>query len=89
MSEVKKDYKKNLLDFLSYGPDDCHSYQIQIVDLTKEDYRLLSSQVGKTIDYTNKEVYELMKRIGDDCLWCQYDDTNVYFVRTVVRTSTI
>ena len=76
MSEVKKDYKKNLLDFLSYGPDDCHSYQIQIVDLTEEDYKLLSSQVGKTIDPTNKKVYELMKRIGDDCIWCQYDDTN-------------
>lgn len=76
MSEVKKDYKKNLLDFLSYGPDDCHSYQIQIVDLTEEDYKLLSSQVGKIIDPTNKEVYELMKRIGDDYIWCQYDDTN-------------
>lgn len=76
MSEVKKDYKKNLLDFLNYGPDACHSYQIQIVDLTEEDYKLLSSQVGKTIDPTNKKVYELMKRIGDDCIWCQYDDTN-------------
>ena len=77
MSEVKKDYKKNLFEFLSYGPDDCHSYQIQIVDLTEEEYKLLSSQVGKVINSTNKEVvYELMERISDDCLWCQYDDTN-------------
>ena len=76
MSEVKKDYKKNLLDFLNYGPDACHSYQIQIVDLTEEDYKLLSSQVGKIIDSTDKEVCELMKRIGDECTWCQYDDTN-------------
>ncbi len=75
MSEVRKEYKKNLIDFISYGPDDCHSYQIQIVDLTKEEYELLKSHVDNTID-DDDEFMELMIKIYDECRWCHYPDSN-------------
>ena len=73
MSEVRKDYKKNLIDFISYRPDDCHSYQIQIVNLTKKEYELLKSHVDNTID-DDDEFMELMIKIYEDpdsdCLIC-------------------
>lgn len=75
MSEVRKEYKKNLIDFISYGPDDCHSYQIQIVDLTKEEYELLKSHVDNTIE-DDDEFMELMIKIYDECRWCHYPDSN-------------
>lgn len=47
MSEVKKDYKKNLFDFISYGPDDCHSFQVQIVEMTKQEYEQFMSWINE------------------------------------------
>lgn len=75
MSEVRKEYKKNLIDFISYGPDDCHSYQIQIVDLTKEEYELLKSHIDDTVE-DEDEVMELMIRIYEECVPCQYPNSN-------------
>jgi len=65
MSEVRKDYKKNLIDFITYGPDDCHSYQIQIVNLTKEEYELLKNHIDNTIEYDDK-CMELMTKIYEE-----------------------
>ena len=76
MSEVRKEYKKNLIDFISYGPDDCHSYQIQIVDLTKEEYELLKNHINDTIEYNEDECMELMEKIYDECRWCHYPNSN-------------
>ena len=78
MSEVRKEYKKNLIDFITYGPDDCHSYQIQIVDLTKEEFELIKNHIDNTVGYDDNDddLMKLMEKIYDECRWCQYTDTN-------------
>lgn len=41
-SESIRKFKEECLPrFLEYGPDDCHSYQLQVVDMTKEQYEQL------------------------------------------------
>lgn len=35
---IKHCKEKDLVDFISYGPDDCHSFQLQEVEMTKEQY---------------------------------------------------
>ena len=74
MSEVKRDYKDNLKSFIEYGHDDCHGYQIQVVNLIKDEYELLKNYVDDTIE--NNAVDELMAKIYDECRWCHYPDTN-------------
>ena len=80
-SEVKKVYKQDLIDFISYGPDDCHSFQCMIVeDISKEEYELLKkSENGNLTDSEEDQFNELMVRINDNCIWCQYPDTNCLF----------
>ena len=76
IEEVKKVYKEILIDFLEYGPDDCHSFQCQEVEVTDDQLKILE-------DYMNgdesDEGYDLMVQIYDDCRWCQYPDTNCLF----------
>ena len=38
---IKKVKEEILPDFIDYGPDDCHSFQLVIVDMTKRDYEQL------------------------------------------------
>lgn len=41
-SESNKKFKEKYLpEFLKYGPDDCHSYQLQEVEMTTEQYEQL------------------------------------------------
>lgn len=35
----------DLVDFISYGPDDCHSFQLQEVEMTPEEYETFKSWV--------------------------------------------
>ena len=35
---VKHCLEKDLVNFISYGPDDCHSFQLQEVDMSKKEY---------------------------------------------------
>ena len=76
VDEVKKVYKKSLIDFCEYGPDDCHSFQCQEVEVNEDQLKILE-------DYMNgdesEEGYELMVQIYDECRWCQYPDTNCLF----------
>jgi hypothetical protein len=77
MSEVRKEYKKNLIDFISYGPDDCHSYQIQIVDLTEKEFELIKNHIDDTIEEDeDDELMKLMIKIYGECRWCQYPNSN-------------
>ncbi len=41
----------DLIDFLTYGPDDCHSFQLQKVVMTREEYKKLC----KLIEAADKE----------------------------------
>ena len=38
---IRKVKEEILPDFLCYGPDDCHSFQLQMVEMTKRDYKQL------------------------------------------------
>lgn len=40
---LKKFIENDLPSFLKYGPDDCHSYVLQRVDMTKKEYEQLLS----------------------------------------------
>lgn len=66
INEVRKDLKKNLTDFIGYGPDDCHSYQIQVVNLTNNEVEKLTTQVKNSIEYGDN-LYDLMCNIYKKC----------------------
>ena len=77
LDEVRKDYKKNLIDFISYGPDDCHSYQIQVVDMGKADYDHLKELILNQEDtIEDGELYNIMVNIYNDCRWTHYPNSN-------------
>ena len=67
---LKKFREEDLPSFLMYGPDDCHSFQLQRVDLTKKEYEQLlewdkdpSQTLDSPCDYYNF-MCELYDRIG-------------------------
>jgi len=66
--DVEKEWKKNLYEFINYGPDDCHSYQIQEVELEIEEYQRLRDIVDNHYDLDGED-NELMSRIFDQCDW--------------------
>jgi len=74
ISEVRKDYKKHLMDFIGYGPDDCHSYQIQVLQMTKQEYLCFKYIIENKSD--SEEFDKLMEMVYDECIPCHYDDTN-------------
>lgn len=81
LNEVKRDYKDNLKHFIEYGPDDCHSYQIQVLNMTKSEYLhtkkvLEDSNFGENEVEVSDEFIDFMTQTFDDCRWCHYSDTN-------------
>ena len=76
-SEVKQVYKQELFKFINYGPDDLHSYQCQLVNITDEEYRLLMKAVNNELECYSageweseeeEQLYKLMSRIFDECV---------------------
>ena len=69
---IRKCKEETLPDFLNYGPDDCHSFQLVCIDITKSQYNNLkkwSEEVGTIEDYKddeNRDFYEFMCRVYDD-----------------------
>ena len=62
---------KDLLDFISYGPDDCHSFQLQKVRMTRAGYKWLCEENGKSSE--SKELEEFLTELyqgeyGDEVL---------------------
>lgn len=57
----------DLPDFISYGPDDCHSFQLQKVSMTKAEYKRLCELVDST--YESRELDEIMEGIFEQCDW--------------------
>ena len=72
---IKHCKEVDLPDFISYGPDDCHSFQIQEVEMTPEEYEQFMSWVedeNHTLDNYGdessdlfKKMYEYFDRLGD------------------------
>ena len=72
---IKHCKEVDLPDFISYGPDDCHSFQIQEVEMTQEEYEQFKSWVdddsqslenyGDESSDLFKKMYEYFDRLGD------------------------
>ena len=76
VDEVRQVYKQSLINFITYGPDDCHSFQCQEVEVTDDQLKILEDYMkGDESD----EGYALMEKIYDDCRWCARPDSNCLF----------
>ena len=66
-SAIRHCKEHDLFDFISYGPDDCHAFQLQKVELPDEVYKAffsLSDEFDDTID--SGELYDIMVDIFDE-----------------------
>ena len=61
---VKTTYKKDLAKFISYGPDDIHSFQVQVVDMSQADYDTLL-KLWKDADVEDRALIDFMSPIYD------------------------
>jgi hypothetical protein len=76
---IKHCLEKDLVDFISYGPDDCHSFQLQEVEMTKKQYDQFTKWIEEDQsleDYGSKssDLYNFMVELYD-CTGV-VDDTN-------------
>lgn len=72
---IKHCKEEDLPNFISYGPDDYHSFQIQEVEMTQEEYEQFKSWVdddsqslenyGDKSSDLFKKMYEYFDRLGD------------------------
>lgn len=72
---IKHCKEVDLPNFISYGPDDCHSFQIQEVEMTQEEYEQFKSWMeddsqslenyGDKSSDLFKKMYEYFDRLGD------------------------
>ena len=65
----------DLVDFISYGPDDCHSFQLQKVVMTSEQYRELLDVYKNGSD---EDIKDFMMPI--------YDENDEFDVETIFFT---
>ena len=68
---IKKFLEEDLFGFLSYGPDDCHSFQLQRVWMTKKQYERLCFLVEHETDRENGELKEMLVSMFEE-------DTDVF-----------
>ena len=62
-------YRQDLVKFIEGGPDDCHSFQGQVVNVTEEEYDLLKKvENGELTDGSEEleEVNDLLSQFLDD-----------------------
>ena len=64
---IKHCKEKDLFDFISYGPDDCHSFQLQEVEMTKEQYDTLTTWINEkqNLEDCDKDSSDLFKFMVD------------------------
>jgi hypothetical protein len=70
-SESIKQFKEKCLpEFLEYGPDDCHSYQLQVVNMTKIQYeQLLEWYNNPKMSLESGPYYDFMCEVYEQCDW--------------------
>lgn len=76
--------EEDLVDFISYGPDDCHSFQLQEVEMTKEQYNnfMRCYNEDQSLENYGDESSELFKIMVDI-----FDETGVVGdVSTIIST---
>ena len=64
----------DLPKFIEYGPDDCHSFQLQKIEISKNDYKLLcelikNNDVVECYGSKKSKLEEFMIDIYDKCDW--------------------
>lgn len=80
---IKHFKEEDLPDFLEYGPDDCHSFQLQKIQMTKKQYERLCELVNAEAPSANyedesAELKELLIRI--------FDEDEEFCVETIFQT---
>lgn len=74
MTESVQEFKKNLKDYLSIGPDDCHSFNLIKVNLKNKDYdRLMTITLQNDLDEDDLEFFTELEETYDFDYIC-YDD---------------
>ncbi len=70
-SDSIKEFKEKCLpEFLEYGPDDCHSYQLQVLNLTKDQYeQLLEWDNDPNMSLESGPYYDFMCEVYEQCDW--------------------
>ena len=66
---IEKCKKEDLPDFISYGPDDCHSFQLVEVELTQEEYEQLlewDKDDSMSLEDSDSPYYQFMCDLYDD-----------------------
>jgi hypothetical protein len=63
---IKKFKEEDLPSFLGYGPDDCHSFQLQKVEMSKSLYDNLLKWNGSSDKYDEENLKELLIAIFDE-----------------------
>ena len=66
---IKMFKEKCLPDFICYGPDDCHSYQLQVVEMTKKEYEQLlewDKDESMSLEDYDSPYYQFMCDLYDD-----------------------
>ena len=63
---IQKFKKEDLPSFICYGPDDCHSFQLQVVEMTKQEYLNFMKWIedGQSLD-SPSDLYNKMVEIYD------------------------
>jgi hypothetical protein len=76
---IKHCKEVDLVDFISYGPDDCHSFQLQVVEMTKQEYEQFMEWYGKEGDSTledhgdeSSDLFNKMVEIFENSSWDDY-----------------
>ncbi len=68
---IKHCLEVDLIDFISYGPDDCHSFQLQEVEMTNKQYEQFTKWIKEDQsleDYGSKssDLYKFMYNLYDE-----------------------
>jgi hypothetical protein len=63
--EIQKCKKEYLPKFISYGPDDCHSFQLQVVNMTTQEYNNFKKWVEEeqSLEYLGDDSSDLFKKM--------------------------
>lgn len=70
LESIKEFKEKCLPEFLKYGPDDCHSYQLQVVNLAKKQYeQLLEWDNDPNVSLESGPYYDFMCEVYEQSDW--------------------
>ena len=81
LDSLKKVREEILPDFINYGPDDCHSFILQVVEMSKKQYEQLLEWMkdeNQTLENYGDESSDFFKFMCEVYDQMTYDDYLVY-----------